>query len=675
MSVPNRFALCAPLLIAGVLPAVVSHAADAEPEEVIITATALRAGVEDVIQPVEVLSGDELQSRIASSIGETIAKQPGITGTYFGPNASRPVIRGFSGERVQMLEDGIGALDVSSLSEDHAVSIEDALARQIEIVKGPATLLYGSGAVGGVVNVLTRRIPEKLPTQGIGGVAEMRGDTASRERSGVGALELGASSFALHLDAYDRQTDDVRIPGDAFSRRTREALLAADPEAFIPRGRILNSDSDSQGGAVGASFIGDKGFAGLSVSGFETNYGVPFAPGDAVAAGGARIDMKQTRYDFKAELAGQASWLQRVRLRASHNDYEHRELEPGGAVGTAFAQQGTEARVALDHRLGALQGSAGVQYRHLDFAAQGEQEVFLPPSLTRNFGVFLFEQYPWSALTLETGLRVERQTIDPAADRGLADYNASSVSGSLGGLWKFAPELALAVNVTHSQRHPTAAELYANGAHEATGQFVVGDPNIRRETANTIDIGLRGEGAVHWHLTAYLDRFDDYIYLAPTQDFADDLPVFDYRQADARFAGAEVEVMFPLWRQADRELQLRLMADYVHAELADGSPIPRIPPLRVGGELTYEAGGWRAELSAFRYAKQTRIAAYETSTDGYTLIDASVSYKWLLSKGAVSLFARGGNLTDTEARRHTSPLKDYAPLPGRSALLGVRAEF
>ena len=369
MCIIKRVSVSVPLFAAGMLPAVFSHAAD-DPPEVIITATALRATVEDIVQPVEVLSGDELQRQLSSSIGETIAKQPGVTGTYFGPNASRPVIRGMSGERVQMLEDSIGALDVSSLSEDHAVSIEDALAKQIEIVKGPATLLYGSGAVGGIVNVLTNRIPEKVPAKPFGGLAELRGDTALSERSAVGALELGAGAFAVHLDGYDRSTDDVEIPDYAFSRRLREELRAGDPDALLPRGRILNSDSKSKGGALGTSLVGDSGFAGLSVSGFDTNYGVPLAPGEDPAIDGARIDMQQTRYDFKAEVDGNQDWLERIRLRASHNDYEHKELEADGAVGTQFNQKGLEARAALDHRFASLQGSAGVQYRRLDFAAR-----------------------------------------------------------------------------------------------------------------------------------------------------------------------------------------------------------------------------------------------------------------------------------------------------------------
>lgn len=653
-----------------------SYAADNPLEEVIVTALAVRSSVDDAIQPVDVLSGDALQTQLSSSIGETLAKQPGITATYFGPTASRPVIRGLSGERVQMLEDSISALDVSSLSEDHAVSIEDSLATQIEIVKGPAALLYGSGAVGGVVNILTNRIPEHAPDKAIGGSVNVRGDTALHERAGVAALELGNDALAVHLDGYKRSTEDVTVPGSAFSARATAAALADDPDAFLPQRRIYNSASESKGGALGASWLGNQGFVGMSLSGFSTYYGVPLAPGDHPADGGTHIDMQQTRYDLKAQLNGSDNgWLKALRLRAAHNNYQHAELEPDGAIGTQFEQQGTEARLTLDHQLGALQGSAGVQYRYLDFAALGA-ERFVPPSTSRNTGVFLFEQYPWQQLIFESGLRVEQQNVKPEAESGLPSYNKSATSASLGSLWKLGDAYSLALNLTHSQRHPSATELYANGPHDATGQFVIGATDLRQETANTVDLIWRGGTTLHWHVSAYLDQFHDYIYLAPTGAVDDDLPVYEYRQSDARYIGAEAALRWHVFEQAEQHLDMSLTTDYVRATLQDGSPVPQIPPLRFGTEFEYRCGAWHGTLSAFRYSKQTRTATNETSTDAYTLLDASIRYEWSLSADTtLQAFLRGTNLTDADARRHTSPLKEYAPLPGRSAQLGLQLQF
>ncbi len=665
-----------------------AQAADAALEEVVVTALGIRASIDDAIQPVEVLSGAELQQQLSSSIGETLAQQPGITASYFGPNASRPIIRGLSGERVQMLEDSLSALDVSTLSEDHAVSIEDSLATQIEIVKGPAALLYGSGAVGGVVNVLTNRIPDHVPTAPVSGSLTLRTDSATQQRAGVAALELGNERIAVHLDGYKKQTDDVQVPGSAFSSQAQAEALTADPDVFIPNGRIYNSASDSQGGAAGVSLLGDAGYVGVSLSGFDTYYGVPLAPGDNPAEGGAHIDMKQTRIDLKAELTGDSQndleWFKALRIRAAHNNYQHAELEPDGAIGTQFEQQGTELRATLDHAFNALQGSAGVQYKHLDFAALGD-ERFVPPSTTSNLGVFVFEQLPLSTIqprgplsdwTLQGGLRVEQQKITPEASASLPAYSKSVSSASLGGLWKFTEQQSLAINVTRSQRHPTATELYADGPHEATGQFVIGDATLRAETANTADIIWRGGDTLHWHVSAYLNRFNNYIYLAPTGDTEDDLPVYAYRQSRARYVGAEAALRWHVFEQDKQHLDIQLSSDVVRATLDDGSPVPQIPPLRFGTELDYTRGQWSATLSAFHYAKQARVADNETATDGYSMLDASVSRDWKLSDSStLQAFIKGSNLTNVEARRHTSPLKEYAPLPGRSATLGLQLKF
>jgi iron complex outermembrane recepter protein len=539
-----------------------AHAADDRLEEVVITALGVRSSVDDVIQPVEVLTGDKLQQQLSSSIGETLAKQPGITATYFGPSASRPIIRGLSGERVQVLEDSLSALDVSSLSEDHAVSIEDSLATQIEIVKGPAALLYGSGAVGGVVNVLTNRIPDKAGVQPVSGSLSVRTDSATGEKAGVAALELSNEHIAVHLDGYKKQSDDVKVPESAFTPTARQAALNADPDAFIPQGRIYNSASDSKGGAAGVSLLGDAGFVGVSVSGFSTFYGVPLAPGGNPVDGGSHIDMKQTRYDLKAQLNGAAdnTFFKALRVRAAHNNYQHAELEADGEIGTQFEQQGDEVRVALDHQLGIVQGSIGVQYKHLDFAALGE-ERFVPASVTSNTGVFVFEQVPINQFTLQAGARVERQRITPDADSGLPDYGKTAGSASLGGLWKFTEQQSLAVNVTHSQRHPTATELYADGPHDATGQFVIGSTALRPESANNLDVIWRGGDIVHWHLSAYVNQFRDYIYLQPTGGLEDGLPVFEYQQQDARYIGAEAAVRWHVFEQG-AQLFTRTVADH-----------------------------------------------------------------------------------------------------------------
>ena len=646
---PGLVAQAVALSLSLSLPALALAAGGDPLSEVIVTTTAFHGAPDDVVHPVVVLSGDALRQQMGSSLGETLARQPGITATWYGPAASRPIIRGLGGDRVMVLEDGVAALDLSGLSEDHATSTEDAVARQIEIIKGPATLLYGSGAVGGAVNVVTRRIPSQQPQPALQGTAELRGDSASRQRAAVGTLDAALSEdLSVHADGHYGANDDIRIPG----------------------GTLANSDSRGGGGSVGFSLLNDAGFVGMSAGALMQNYGIPQAAGSP--PGGPRIDMKQTRVSLRGEQSLGDGPLQRIGLSATHSLYEHDELEDDGSVGTQFKQNGTEARIALDHLLGDFKGTVGIQYRRIDFSTSGTKS-FVPATLTNTPAAFAFEQYAVGPLTLEGGLRTEYQHIAVTATPALPSYSGLATSGSLGALWRIAAPVSMAVNVTHSDRHPSATELYANGAHEATQQYLVGNSALRRESATDIDLTLRGNHGLRWELSAYSNRFKNYIYLAPTGQFNTALPVFNYRQADAKFVGFEAELTLPLLQGGARSLDLRLAADRVQGELADGSKLPQLPPLHFGGELLGSWGNWNATASLWRYSGQHDIAANETPTDGYTLVAASLNRRWSLGDGgSLLLFLNGSNLTDQLARRHSSPLKAIAPLPGRSVTAGLR---
>jgi iron complex outermembrane receptor protein len=682
----------------------VDHGADAL-AEVVVTAKPFDRSPLDIAQPTIVLSGDELRRDLGASLGETVAQQLGVTGSYFGPNASRPVIRGLGGERVQILEDGIEALDVSALSADHAVSVEGIAADQIEILKGPATLLYGNGAVGGLMNVVTNRIHSRVPER-LEGAVELRGDTALGERTAAGRLDAGLGGrFALHVDAFTRDTDDVRIPGYAPSAAER-AELAAEGEDFGTRGRIDNSDGEAQGAAFGASYVGARGFIGLGYTRYETNYGLPggahhhhedehedeaASAGRAFAASaralgadgdeeepGPRIDLVQNRYDVAGSLDGDDGWFRRLRVRGTYSDYEHAELEGDGAIGTQFDQKAWETRVEVDHAFGAWRGTAGVQLRDVDFVAAGD-EAFVPPSQTRNLGAFVFEERPVETsrgtVTFELGARVERQTVDPESSLGLPDYSGTSATASGGLVWAFRPQLALAVNLTHAERQPTSTELYADGPHAAVQRFEIGDASLGKERSNALDLSLRSSGTVAWQVNAYVNRFSDFVYLQPTGAVEDDFDVYEYRQDDADFMGVEAEVTFPLLALAGGRVEGRLAGDYVHAELDDGSAVPQIPPLRLGASLSWRDDRFGATLATWWYDRQSRVADNEGPTDGYTMVDLDVSWRVASPLGTVLLFAKGSNLLDEEARRHTSALKEYAPLPGRSLTAGARLQF
>jgi iron complex outermembrane receptor protein len=646
---------------------------DVDPiEEVVVTATALRESSLEVAQPTAVLAGDDLVRERGTSIGEALASTPGVSATYFGPQASRPVIRGQSGERVQVSEDGAESLDVAALSADHAVTIDPLLADRVEVLRGPATLLYGNGASGGLVNVLVRRVPEQAFDGEMEGAAELRGNSALGERAAAVRLDGGVKGWSFHADAYRRETDDVEVAHYALSRRLRESGAYTPDEIEASRGLIADSASELTGGALGVSRVGAAGFAGIAVSRFDTIYGIP-GPEHGVS-----IDMQQTRFDLNSDWRPTNSWLDSARLRASFNRYEHAELEDSGEVGTQFDQDGLSLRLAFDHApLAEWRGSFGLQLREIDFVATGE-EAFVPASLTRNAGLFAYEERAFGPLTVELGARLEKQRI--TGDEVQEGYAATRANFAGGLVWRFAQGWSSALNVTSTQRHPTSTELYADGPHIAVQRFEIGDATLRPERATTVDASLRYHGEPHdeaWSLslTAFQSRYRDFIYTEFTGEIEDELPVALYRQDDARFHGVEAEIELPTLKIAGGRLSTRLLADLVRARLVDGGDLPQIPPLRVGAELRYSRAAWSVGISAHRFDDQDRIAANEAPTDGYSMFGADAS--WTVPFGGRRLFAylRGENLLDEDARRHTSPLKEFAPLPGRSLAAGVRLEF
>ncbi len=651
-----------------VLPA--ADAAEPRLEEVVVTAVPLNRSPLEVAQPTAILTGDELRRQIATSIGETLSQELGVSSSYFGPTASRPVIRGLSGYRVQVLDDGISALDVSNISQDHAVTLESVVSQQIEIIKGPAALLYGSGAAGGLVNIVSNRIPSERSEAPISIAAELRGDSAADERTGAVSLDGGSGALGFHVDYFDRETDDVQIPGFAQSRALRQQIIDAGGVPSDARGHVDNTASDTRGGAAGASYLGEQGSAGVSWSRYETIYGIP---GEEEAF----IDMEQDRYDAKAAWTpGEDSAVDAVRFRGAYNDYTHTEFEAPGEAGTLFNQDAYEARLAVDHHFGeAWKGTVGVQYLSLDFEAIGD-EAFVPASTTDGISVFGFEERDFGDWTLELGARAENQTIDPDPAAGLPDSDETAISVSAGTVWKFAPSHAIALNLTRTERNPQAVELYANGPHIAAQRFEVGDPGLEKESAITTDLSLRHSAEhLEWVVSAFYNDYSDYIFPNPTAAIEDDLPVFVYVQDDASFYGFEAELTIPLFEAGTRHLDLRLATDYVRGKLDNGGDLPQIPPLRFGAGLHYDQVRWHAGLQAFYYDEQDEIAANELPTDNFTMVDADVSYRLTMGAGDLFVFLRGTNLLDEDARQHASPLKDIVPLAGTSLHLGLRGEF
>lgn len=647
--------------VLGTLPIGRFACAQSAADEVVVTGVPDDRPPGELAQSVSVVRDDALNRVRAANLGEALASQVGVSSSYFGAGASRPIIRGLAGARVRTLQDGLGSMDVSTVSDDHAVSVEPLVAEQIEIFRGPTTLLYGSGAVGGVINTVTARIPAAAPADGFAGGFELRGDSVANGVAAAVRLDGGGDTAAWHFDAQRRDSGDYDIPG--FAPR--------EPAPGDIRGTLPNSAVTSDAAAFGASRLTTRGHVGAAGSTFRTLYGIPSDEEEAV-----RIDLKQRRLDVRGAWLDLAGAIDRVEMRAGFNDYEHLELE-GEDVGTRFTNDSRELRVELTHApLGRWTGAFGVQLGERDFAALGE-EAFVPPVDTHDYGVFLVEQLDLDLWDVSFGGRLETQEHRPSND--LPDRTGSAASASFAAVRDLRHGLALALNVALAERLPVAEELYANGPHHATGVVQVGNPALAAETSTHVDLGIRGQkGERAFAATAFVTRYERFIYLDDTGavDPVHDLPVFAFLQRGARFTGLEAELFTPIAATRAGAIEMRLFADYVRGELDDGTELPRMPPLRYGARFQYRGGRVLAGIEGAKYGSRERSGAFETPTEGYTMINADFLWRFAARRGAeLELFASGSNLADREARKHTSFVKDLAPLPGRNYVLGVRSTF
>ncbi|WP_246064629.1 TonB-dependent receptor [Pseudoluteimonas lycopersici] len=628
-------------------------------DTVVVTASPLRTTAGDLGKPAAVLAGERLDEDRASSLGETVSSIPGVQSSNFGPGVGRPIIRGLDGPRVSVLSDGLSTEDVSTVSQDHSPAIEPFLADQIEVLKGPSTLLYGSGAIGGVVNVVDGRIPEEAIENGFGGRAEARFFGGDQDgTTDMARIDGGTDRFALHADAVYRNAKDYDTPD----------------------GVQANSFIDTKSGAVGGSLLGDWGFVGLSASRFEDGYGNPGEPGDLSAGErGVHLQLRQNRYDLKGglkDLWGEGNGL---RFSFGHTDYDHIEFE-GDEPGTTFTKNANEGRVeATFGNRDAWQGAVGVQGTDSTFAAVGE-ESFVPQTTTRGYGAFGIARRSWGDFQLDFGARVDKVKSEPDA---MASRDFTPLSLSLSGGWKLGENWRLTANLDHAERAPVEEELFANGPHIATLAYEVGDPNLDKEAANQLELGLQYKSSlVDAKVSAYYNRFKDFIYLVDTGDQwywdeeNDYLPIRQWSQSNAIFRGFEGEATFHLADNDSGRWDLRAFGDTVRATLADGGGnVPRIPPSRLGAQLRWENGDWRASLGATRVNRQDKVATNETPTAGYTMIDAHAARHFDTGNVGWELFVDGTNLTNQVGRVHTSFLKDDVELPGRSFDVGVRVFF
>lgn len=633
--------------------------------EPIIVSTPLHKKVAETIHPVNILTGKDLALKQGATIGETLKQELGIHSRSFGSSVGQPVIRGQIGTRVQVLQNGISSLDVSGVSPDHANSTEGVFAERIEVLRGPASLLYGSGAIGGIVNVLDNRIPMYKP-ESASVTFEQRYNSVSDQWMSALKHEDGLDKWTWHIDGFFRDSENYDVPRESNNS-----------------GFVANTDAQSWSGTLGSSWIDDWGMIGFSVNHLENNYGVP--PVDELV----RIDVQQTRYDMKAEFYQPFSGIEILKFRFAYNDYQHTELEDGVTVGTLFDNKGLEGRVELVHdEWGFIEhGALGFQAQHKVFSATGE-EAFVPPATFQSYAIFAVEDIHVSNITYEVGLRIEHQQIDA---EGSNSKQHIPINASISALWHTTDDILVSLAFTHAQRAPAIQELFANGVHFATQSFVLGDKNLQLETSYNLELGFKAE--FDWFSTdinLFHNWSKDYIIQQITnQSFnlntektsaicvGSCLPVVQTVQQDARFYGFESQISFPLWHFENNQLDGRLFADYVRGQLDTGGNIPRMPPLRYGMQLDYSGyKDFSTRLRLTRAAKQTYTGNNETSTSDYLLLDANINYNWQFSKESNALFfVKGNNLLNETIRNSTSFLKDFAPESGRGAELGVRLTF
>ena len=652
-------------------------------ETIIVTATRSGAGSAEIVQPANVLDSTAVTEKMQPTLGEMLGTEAGVSQTFFGAGTSRPIIRGLEGGRVRMLEHGLGTGDVSDSSPDHAVAIDPVLAEQIEVIRGAATLLYGSSAVGGVVNMIDRRVPERLPQEPLTGILNFRLGSVADERMGAADLNGRAGNVAWHLDAAVRETDDYEIPG--FS----------DVDGDGATGTLPNSDLETQKWTGGLSYVWeDKAYLGASFTRFDTKYGIPGGgheheheeeeEGHGEEEGGPRIDLEQERIDLRAGVNTSFGPFNSLNVDLAGVDYVHQELE-GTEIASVFDNEQIESRIEIHNgEGGALRGTVGLQYLDRDLEVSGE-EAFLPPSQTENLALFALERLRTGPLNWDFGLRFETQdnknNDDPSLNR---DFDG--VSGSLGLLYRWGSGWGVGGALNRSDRLPNNEELYSDGAHLATGSFEVGDPDLDKETAQGAELTLRRSDGriVNGSLNLFYTRFDDYIFQAQQFDpngepiEVDGLPLFVYRQRDSEFYGYELELLFGLLHDGSNDLDLIVGSDQTTAELRDtGEALPRIPPQRYTLGLDYRGRRWSATAEAVYRDEVTGddVAPSATPTGSSTVINASVSRRFM-GRGVVhTLMLRGTNLTDEDVRLNTSRLKDSVPLPGVDVSLIYRLVF
>ncbi len=646
-------------------------AEDTQVSKVVITAAPYPVSLDTVTSSVNIITRDHLDLAPPAGLGDMLNGQPGLRSTAYGPGASRPIIRGLAGPRVMILENGVGQVDASSLSPDHAVASDPGEASRIEVLRGPSTLAYGGSGIGGVVNIIDDRVPSSPAENGFEGRIAGSLSSVDDGRSINGSAKFGRGPLVFAIDADHRESSDYKVPTTPVSSR----LAVRDGLTPDPDKTVKNTDVEIDAYGAGVSYVHDRGFFGVAVKKTDMTYGVPYlqilAPIDPDAEGPVSIHLQQTRYDLRGEQDVDLGPFAKIRLSAGHAKYEHAEVSvEDGEVGTRFLSNGNEGRVELVQKeRDGWQGAVGFQALERHFKAIGD-EAFVPSTDIKEYGIFTLQRLDKGVWGVDAGLRFDSRELKTDFTKRSFD----NVSGSLGVFYKPADKQFVALTLSRNGRAPTEFELFADGPHPGTGGYEVGDATLKSEKVTSLEATYRYTGdrlRLEGHLWGA--RYNGFIEEKPTGAVEDGLPVFQYFQTDAKFHGAEAEASYTAWSDGDKALKLEGVYDWVRGSTDLGVPA-RVPPWALTGRVVWSAPRLQAQAEVRRVASQDRVSTFELPTDGYTQVNAMVTFK-PIADSPLRLFVDGRNLTNETIREHTSFLKEFAPAPGRSVRAGFAWRF
>ncbi len=671
-------------------------------QEIPVTANPLQLNSNDMVRPVRIIGSKELMQNSSASLGRNLKNIPGISNSSWGENVGRPVIRGMDGNRIKILNNGLGVNDISALSGDHPVGIDALSADQIEIIKGPASIIYGGGSVGGTINIIDHTIHNEF-IKGLTGVYDFSQGGALRENTNSLQLDYGFKNFMLHLDGFKRDSKNLKIPGDSVSSKLSAARAAeGEPIARNKNGKdtLNSSHNDSYGGGIGASYVFSDGYTGLSYKGYDMEYGNPIEDG-------AYMDVESDRYNYIFQKDNLSSNISSFRFDTSYTEYDHDEVEPSGEIATQYLQNTYDGKFEVTHSfINETKGVIGLDFGTRRFT-KNKGNPMIANNNSEKISLYVLENFSYNNQDITFGFRqgfVKHNGNDFVSDDGCTvDYLEAGCEAA-GGVenttsfddtektfqtsnisvetkMELSPGLSLGVSLSHIERAPTYEELFAYGHHHATETIEQGDRGLSEERSNSLDLTLNWAGEnKNIIVSPYYTRFNSYIAMINTgqsqkhmhegEDESEEISVFEYKNIPAEFYGLEIQGDFDL----SKNYRLSLWGDYVRAKNRDGGDLPRIPPATLGATIFGDWGNFKSDLSMRQVFSQNKIGKYEIKTDDYSDVTFNLSYQ-IPSHKSVSIYIKAENLLDEDIRDHASFIKDQVLSGGRNIKGGFNVSF